>query len=249
MPEQVLHHIVPVDSIVKLRVIKRHVLNLGNHRSENLMDMIGVLADCLQVEPEFEMLPMQPGDVPATYADTERAKQKLGFEPIDPDVARLLRKEEAKMRRDRRHRSSAAVLRELTMENLVLHLAGPRDDLIGVFPWTNVGHAATRVLATYGGPGARSRKRIERDAATMLGIGDTAGWSKGDREGFSTWAPVVLAMPEVRRWSPTTKASLVDVFRKKGARHEVDFIRAATGHAPFHRALKRLCLAWEEQNV
>ncbi len=60
------------------------VLNLGNHRAEQLMDMIRVLSQALGVEPKMELLPMQPGDVPATYADIERARAKLGFEPATP---------------------------------------------------------------------------------------------------------------------------------------------------------------------
>jgi UDP-glucuronate 4-epimerase len=57
------------------------VINLGNHRPENLMDMVEALADALGVEPRIEMLPMQPGDVPATYADIDAAARKLDFEP------------------------------------------------------------------------------------------------------------------------------------------------------------------------
>jgi len=60
------------------------VLNLGNHRSENLMDMIRIIADSLGVEPRMNMLPMQPGDVPATFADIEQARRKLGYEPATP---------------------------------------------------------------------------------------------------------------------------------------------------------------------
>jgi UDP-glucuronate 4-epimerase len=60
------------------------VLNIGNHRSEKLMDMIGILADALGVKPEMEMLPMQMGDVPATYADIARIQSKIGYEPTTP---------------------------------------------------------------------------------------------------------------------------------------------------------------------
>jgi UDP-glucuronate 4-epimerase len=60
------------------------IINLGNHRCEQLMDMIGTLAGALGVEPQMEMLPMQPGDVPATYADVALAKQKLDFQPATP---------------------------------------------------------------------------------------------------------------------------------------------------------------------
>ena len=63
------------------------IFNLGNHRSENLMDMIRLLADTLGVEPRMELLPMQPGDVPATYADVAKAQAKLGFEPSTPIAA------------------------------------------------------------------------------------------------------------------------------------------------------------------
>jgi UDP-glucuronate 4-epimerase len=57
------------------------VLNLGNHHSEKLMDMIETLGATLGVKPVMDLLPMQPGDVPATYADITRAEAKLGFRP------------------------------------------------------------------------------------------------------------------------------------------------------------------------
>jgi UDP-glucuronate 4-epimerase len=58
------------------------IINLGNHRPEELMDMIRTIAEALCVEPRMELLPMQQGDVVATYADIARAREKLGFEPV-----------------------------------------------------------------------------------------------------------------------------------------------------------------------
>ncbi len=60
------------------------ILNIGNHRSENLMEMIDLLAHALGCVPQMEMLPMQPGDVPATYADITQIQQKLDFAPSTP---------------------------------------------------------------------------------------------------------------------------------------------------------------------
>ncbi len=60
------------------------IFNIGNHRSEQLMDLIAILSETLGVKPRLEMLPMQPGDVPATYADIDRIRAKLGFEPTTP---------------------------------------------------------------------------------------------------------------------------------------------------------------------
>ncbi|MGA1871311.1 MAG: GDP-mannose 4,6-dehydratase [bacterium] len=57
------------------------LFNLGNHRSENLMDLISIIKQELGKEVKEELLPIQPGDVPATYADIKKAQEKLGFYP------------------------------------------------------------------------------------------------------------------------------------------------------------------------
>jgi UDP-glucuronate 4-epimerase len=57
------------------------VFNLGNNQPERLMDMIRYLGDALEIEPKMEMLPMQAGDVPVTYADLAKAQEKLNFKP------------------------------------------------------------------------------------------------------------------------------------------------------------------------
>ncbi len=57
------------------------IYNIGNHRSERLMDVIETLAVALGVEPKLEMLPMQPGDVLATYASIDKLRAAVGYEP------------------------------------------------------------------------------------------------------------------------------------------------------------------------
>ena len=63
---------------------KCEILNIGNNRPEKLLRLIGVLGDALGVKPQLELLPMQPGDVPATYADIEKIRTKTGFTPQTP---------------------------------------------------------------------------------------------------------------------------------------------------------------------
>ncbi len=58
------------------------VFNLGNNQPELLMDMIRYLGESVGTEPRMELLPMQPGDVPITYADIDRARDKLGYQPV-----------------------------------------------------------------------------------------------------------------------------------------------------------------------
>ena len=57
------------------------IFNIGNHRSENMLDVITTLADALGLKPKMEMLPMQPGDVYATYASIEKLNKAVGYEP------------------------------------------------------------------------------------------------------------------------------------------------------------------------
>ncbi len=58
--------------------------NLGNHKSEKLTDFIGEIERALQRKARLQLEPMQPGDVPATYADITESQRDLGFEPATP---------------------------------------------------------------------------------------------------------------------------------------------------------------------
>jgi UDP-glucuronate 4-epimerase len=61
--------------------VRHAVYNLGNHRAEQLMDVIHELETLLGRKAEMRMLPMQPGDVAATCADIAASQRDLGFEP------------------------------------------------------------------------------------------------------------------------------------------------------------------------
>jgi len=60
------------------------VYNIGNHRSEPLMRMIGVLEAALGRKAETIMQPMQMGDVKESFADIDAIRNDLGFEPTTP---------------------------------------------------------------------------------------------------------------------------------------------------------------------
>jgi UDP-glucuronate 4-epimerase len=60
------------------------IINLGNHRAEELQRVISLLEQELKLKAEQQLLPIQPGDVPATYADIAKARAKLNFQPTTP---------------------------------------------------------------------------------------------------------------------------------------------------------------------
>jgi UDP-glucuronate 4-epimerase len=60
------------------------VYNIGNHQPVELLRYIEVLEDCLGMKAERNLLPLQPGDVPDTYADVEALQRDTGYSPSTP---------------------------------------------------------------------------------------------------------------------------------------------------------------------
>ena len=70
------------------------VYNIGNSQPENLLDFVrilleelvraGVLPSGYDFDAHKEPVPMQPGDVPVTYADTTPLEQDFSFQPSTP---------------------------------------------------------------------------------------------------------------------------------------------------------------------
>ncbi len=58
--------------------------NIGNNQSVELSTYIEVIEDCLKTKAIVEYLPIQPGDVPATYADIDDLAQDFDFRPETP---------------------------------------------------------------------------------------------------------------------------------------------------------------------
>jgi UDP-glucuronate 4-epimerase len=56
--------------------------NLGNHRSEKLLDFIGAIERACNRKAELVLKPMQPGDVRETFADIAATERDLGYRPV-----------------------------------------------------------------------------------------------------------------------------------------------------------------------
>ncbi|MGD8560096.1 MAG: NAD-dependent epimerase/dehydratase family protein, partial [Gammaproteobacteria bacterium] len=67
--------------------------NIGNNQPVELMHYINVLQDCLGKKAELNMLPLQPGDVPDTYADVQDLVNDVGYKPnttVEDGIARFV---------------------------------------------------------------------------------------------------------------------------------------------------------------
>ena len=57
------------------------IFNIGNHHPVPLLDYIGCVEQALGLKAEMNLLPLQDGDVPATYADVDALRDWVGFTP------------------------------------------------------------------------------------------------------------------------------------------------------------------------
>ncbi len=60
---------------------KCEIFNLGNNKSENLMDVISLIEQNLDKKAKINFLPMQAGDVPESFADINKSNKMLDFKP------------------------------------------------------------------------------------------------------------------------------------------------------------------------
>ena len=67
------------------------IYNIGNHQAEPLMKFIAVLEEAIGRKAEIVFEPMQPGDVQATCASTDRLRAEIGYAPATPVAAGVAR--------------------------------------------------------------------------------------------------------------------------------------------------------------
>jgi UDP-glucuronate 4-epimerase len=60
------------------------IYNIGNNNPVELKDFVAAIEQALGRKAKRELLPMQPGDVPATYADVDDLMREVGFRPSTP---------------------------------------------------------------------------------------------------------------------------------------------------------------------
>ena len=67
--------------LIKEDIDPYEIMNLGNNHSENIMEVVRILEECLGKKAVTEFLPLQPGDMVSTAANIQKAQEKLDFSP------------------------------------------------------------------------------------------------------------------------------------------------------------------------
>jgi hypothetical protein len=166
---------------------------------------------------------------------------KMGFRPRDPNVRRILRGELERMKKNPRHRSDLATLEKLASEYLFCHLGRARREVLGLVSLGDIGLRLSAYLAERFGTDRESGIEVcAREAAELLRVDPRDGFSAGERLAWRRWAPLVLSLPGVERWTSSEKRALVAVIRAKGGGRESDFVLAFDRHLRLGKALLQL---------
>ncbi|UCF78537.1 MAG: hypothetical protein JSW03_10745 [Candidatus Eiseniibacteriota bacterium] len=166
---------------------------------------------------------------------------KLGFRPEDRDVRRLLRRELKLMRKNPAHRSSQAVLEELSSQPLFLYLDRKKRSVLAKIPVGELGLKISRLLAErFGADRERGIRTLSREAERLLRVSSRQNWSPGEQLAWDRWSPLLLLLPGVSRWKSEDGRALVRIVRAKGGRRESDFVNLFNGNRHLQRALLRL---------
>jgi hypothetical protein len=167
--------------------------------------------------------------------------QKLGFRSREPGVLRLMQRELRSIARHKGHRSSLPTLKKLAPHNVYLDLGRKRDDVIGIYPLSDVGLAITKYLAhRFGADRERGNAVCAAEVGKLLGARDRGGWTAGERLAFERWSPLVACLGGVERWSKAERRALLAVMRAKGGQRESEFVRRFDAHSKLRAALRKL---------
>lgn len=166
---------------------------------------------------------------------------KLGFRPRDAHVKKLVREELAAMKRNPKHRTTPQRLNEMAAAYMFLQLRAERTDVLGEISLGNIGMRASTLLAWRGGSDREGAlAHCADEAAHLLGVRTRRGWSTGQREAWTRWSPLALALPGVKRWSSADRRALAAVMRAKGSRRESDYVRLFDQHTRLRSALLQM---------
>ena len=173
---------------------------------------------------------------------------KLGFRPHDPEIRALVREELHKLQKNQRYRTPLSRLNDLASEYMYLQTGRRRRDVLGHLGLGNIGLHVSHYLAhRFGADRERGLTTCAREAAKLLGLRSLDRRSRDERLVWQRWAPLVLALPGVGRWTALQKRTLREVVLAKAGRRESEFVRRFNAHRKLRAAL--LELAAEEPSV
>jgi len=167
---------------------------------------------------------------------------RLGYRPVEKEIAELAKREFRKIRTVGRYRTPLACLKKLATCDMHLMLPGARRTDLFCEDWIETsGQLATGQLAATGElRRSRAHRQLEKRLASELDIASMQDWSRGEKDWFSKLVPLIAAL-DPAGWSSAEKSALVKMIRAKGGGFELDYAREARNHARYFSTLMKSC--------
>jgi hypothetical protein len=167
--------------------------------------------------------------------------RKLGFRPIQPQVARMVAREERKLANRTGYRTPARVLRQLAAGHLLYEApSAPHPGEWDNFRVPNIGLAVQRRLVQQFGGGERKHRRaLVTSVAHALGLKPT-DLSASEHRVFSDLALVLAMIPDLSRWSKEEKSAIRQIVRAKAGTDELRYVRLLQGHQKLRNGLRTI---------
>lgn len=151
--------------------------------------------------------------------------RKLGFRPGRPDLLEITGREEAKLARDPKHRTSPHTLRQLAEGHMFFEIGSRHIGAWDSFSTRSLGLAVQRRIASrFNGNAAEARRHMSSKLAKALGVNISRS-EPTEQSAFSDFALALSLVPSIARWSQDEKHSLAAVIHAKAGPNETNYLR------------------------
>jgi hypothetical protein len=146
--------------------------------------------------------------------------RKMGFRSMHPELEKLAKAEEKKVRANAKYRTSAATLRRLSKANVVYELPQAQVGAWDTFSMRNIGLAVQKRMARdFDGEAEEMREAAVARLARIIEV-DTDKLKEQAGIAFADFATVLSLVPDLDRWSSEDKDTLREIVVAKGGRTE-----------------------------
>ena len=167
--------------------------------------------------------------------------RKLGFRPVKPELLSLAEREEARVIKNLRYRTSAATLRKLAAGHMLFELSPEKSARSwDNFEVRNIGLAVQQRMARkYEGDSAEIRNQSARIVARALRI-NPRSWNEAELAALQNLSLVLASVTDLDGWSSAQKELAARIIRAKGGADETTYLKLMQKHAAFRDMLMKL---------
>ncbi|HYL80275.1 MAG TPA: hypothetical protein VEU07_05650, partial [Candidatus Acidoferrum sp.] len=162
--------------------------------------------------------------------------RKLGFRPLNPELAALVETEEKKIAARPGYRTPSRILRKISTGHILYEAPGTPQGAWDRFHIRNIGLAVQRRMAKdFHGDVGEIRSASVAAVSWALGL-RTQGWSKSERHALANLAPALALIPNLGRWSDDEKTALARIIRAKASPDESRYVHLLQRHPRLRQA-------------